>query len=213
MPPRCDDQLEAAAVPACDPFAALPLALALALFALLPVDQRMRCAEVCRSWRAALSDASLWLRLDLSSAGGIAYNRGIALVTEALLFAAAKRAAGGLQALNLTGCSTLLHALRAVAAENTAALVELRMATLDDTKGWWALDSAQFELLLRAAPQLRVLEADVHCDGVREARRLLRNEAPFGPFACASCVWLAWVTPTQCVHSSSTRLRTRGSLA
>jgi hypothetical protein len=71
MPP-CSDELEAAAAPAGDPFAALPHALALALFALLPVDQRMRCAEVCRGWRAVLSDASLWLRVDLSPAGGVA---------------------------------------------------------------------------------------------------------------------------------------------
>jgi hypothetical protein len=88
MPPRCDDQLEAAAAPACDPFAALPLALALALFSLLPVDQRLRCAEVCRGWRAVLSDASLWLRLDLSAASGVAR------ASDALLRAAAKRAAG-----------------------------------------------------------------------------------------------------------------------
>jgi hypothetical protein len=145
------------------------------IFSLLPVDQRLRCAEVCRGWRAVLSDASLWLRLDLSAVSGVAQ------ASEALLRAAAKRAAGGLQALNLTGCSMSLHALRAVAAENTAALVELRMAALDDTTSWWGLESLAVDQLLQAAPLLRVLEADVRCEGAEEARRLLRNEAPFGP--------------------------------
>jgi hypothetical protein len=179
MPPRRSDQLEAAAAPACDPFAALPHALLLALFALLPVDQRMRCAEVCRGWRALLSDASLWLRLDLSPVGGVARDA----ATNVLLRAAAARAAGGLQALDLTGCSRIwLDTIRLVAAENSSALVELRMvALLDNTTGWWPRDSTEFEQLLRAAPQLRVLEVDVRCAGVEEARCLLRNEAPFGP--------------------------------
>jgi hypothetical protein len=145
------------------------------IFSLLPVDQRLRCAEVCRGWRAVLSDASLWLRLDVSAVSGVAQ------ASEALLRAAAKRAAGGLQALDLADCSMSLHALRAVAADNSAALVELRMATLHDTTEWAASDSADFEQLLQAAPQLRVLEADAICVGGGEERRMLRNEAPFGP--------------------------------
>jgi hypothetical protein len=176
MPPRRSDQLQAAEAPACNPFAALPHALLLALLALLPVDQRLRCAEVCRGWRALLSDASLWLRLDLSPAGGVAH------ASEALLHAATARAGGGLQALDLTGCSRMsLYALLEVAEENSAALVELRMAALDDTTDWKALSSRGLEQLLRAAPQLRVLVADARCHGMVEARRLLRNEAPFGP--------------------------------
>jgi hypothetical protein len=45
---------DAAAVEAC--FAPLPFALALVIYALLPLDQRMRCAEVCRGWRDALGE-------------------------------------------------------------------------------------------------------------------------------------------------------------
>jgi hypothetical protein len=175
MPPGCGNHLQSAAGPARDPFAALPHALALAVCALLPVDQRLRCSEVCRGWRALLSDASLWLRLDLSAASGVARS------SDALLRAAAVRAAGGLQALDLTGCSRVsFGALSTVAAENSAALVELRIAALRDT---WpealALSIQQLQQLLEAAPQLRVLEADARCHGVEEARRLLRNEAPF----------------------------------
>jgi hypothetical protein len=122
MPPGCSDQLEAAVAPVGNPFAALPHALALAVCALLPVDQRLRCAEVCRGWRALLSDVGLWLRLDLSPAGGVAR------ASDALLRAAAARAAGGLQALDLTGCRRIsLHAVCLVAAQNAGALAELRM--------------------------------------------------------------------------------------
>jgi hypothetical protein len=141
------------------------------------VDPRLRCSEVCRAWRALLSDASLWLRLDLSPAGGVARDA----VTIALLRAAAKRAAGGLRALDLTGCSHISrHAVRVVAAQNSGALAELRVGHHTGiVRG--ALRGAQLEQLLRAAPQLRVLEADAFCDGAEEARHLLRNEAPFGP--------------------------------
>ncbi len=114
MPPRRSSRLQAAA-PAYDPFAALPHALLLALFALLPVDQRLRCAEVCRGWRALLSDVSLWLRLDLSPAGGVARDA----ATNALLRAAAARAAGGLRALDVDDCRSITHeAVCAVAAQN-----------------------------------------------------------------------------------------------
>jgi hypothetical protein len=41
--------------------------LVVAIFALLPVDQRLLCRAVCRSWRATLANVSLWLRLDLSA--------------------------------------------------------------------------------------------------------------------------------------------------
>jgi hypothetical protein len=212
--PRLRDQLEAAEAPARDPFAALPHALALALFALLPVDQRLRCAEVCRGWRALLSDASLWLLLDLSAASGVTR------ASDALLRTAAARAAGGVQALDLTGCSDIsVDAVRVVAAKNSSALVELRMSAHEDMRNvhgqQWplTLSTQQFEQLLQAppqlrvlewdatwadsgaaaaaaaavppaagaAPQLRVLESDATCAGADEARRLLRNEAPFGP--------------------------------
>jgi hypothetical protein len=176
MPPRRSSRLQAAAAPARDPFAALPHALLLALFALLPVDQRLRCAEVCRGWHALLSDASLWLRLDLSPAGGVARS------SDALLRAAAARAAGSLQALDLTDCSRISpHAVRLVAAQNSGALAELCVGASLPSHFSGSLRPAELEQLLRAAPQLRVLEAAAICDGAEEARRLLRNEAPFGP--------------------------------
>jgi hypothetical protein len=72
MPPRRSARVAAVAERQSSALAPLPHALALYIFSLLPVDQRMRCAEVCRGWRAVLSDASLWLltRFGPSNASG-----------------------------------------------------------------------------------------------------------------------------------------------
>jgi hypothetical protein len=52
-------RIVAAAQHAAPAFAPLPLALVLHIFSLLPVDCRLLCAGVCRSWRAALEERSL----------------------------------------------------------------------------------------------------------------------------------------------------------
>jgi hypothetical protein len=84
--------MAAAAELVCTALAPLPQPLALRILALLPVDARARCACVSRgSWRATVADVSLWLRLDLTPAGGVPQRR----VTDALLRGAAARAAGG----------------------------------------------------------------------------------------------------------------------
>jgi hypothetical protein len=65
----------------------------------------------------------------------------------------------------------LQAALFAVAAANAVTLQELRMiAPVED-----------MEALLRAAPQLRTLEADIDCKNAADAHRVPRNEPPFGP--------------------------------
>jgi hypothetical protein len=76
-----------------DPFAALPHALALAIFSRLTVEQRLRCIEVCRGWRATLAEHAAWLQLDLPRTDG----------SEALLRAATTRAGGQLRCAWLAG--------------------------------------------------------------------------------------------------------------
>ncbi len=49
----------------------LPVAIFLQILSLLPVDCRLRCAEVCRGWRDAVAERSLWTRIDLSIASGV----------------------------------------------------------------------------------------------------------------------------------------------
>jgi hypothetical protein len=108
------------AAPALTP---LPLALVLHILPLLPVDTRLRCAQVCRSWRASLEDTSLWRRLDLT-ASGVSPD---CEVTDALLHAAAARARGDLIALDLTDVSSVeWDAILAVITANNGSLRELR---------------------------------------------------------------------------------------
>jgi hypothetical protein len=156
------------------PFAALPPALALQIFAALPADTRLRCAEVCKAWCAAVAERSLWTRLDLSHTSGVTHE-----VTDALLRAAAAKAGNALTALGVSGVWRPLvqhGVLREVLAANAATLRELRCLR-GQHQGW---SSADLEALLSAAPQLRVCEADVFL-GVADARRALRNEGMFGP--------------------------------
>jgi hypothetical protein len=154
-------------------FASLPPALALVIFALLPVDQRMRCAEVCRGWGDALMERSLWLRLDLSCKAGMSRP-----ATEGLLRAAAARAGGQLQSIDVAECRFITHeALLAVLTANAGTLRELRH--WKDYFSCLGFDAAH--TLLRAAPQLLLFDADVKCESVADAQRLLRNEGAFAP--------------------------------
>jgi hypothetical protein len=160
------DGASAADTPVCY-FAQLPQAFLLLILALLPVDTRLRCAEVCRDWRAALTERSLWLHLALSPESGVGF------ATDALLRAAAARAGGGLLSLAVADCPLITPAaLLVVATENAATLQEARLCS------GRALRSDQLEALLRGAPLLRTLHADVQCSAA-EARPLLRNEPPF----------------------------------
>jgi hypothetical protein len=170
-----------------DPCAALPHALALRVFGALDVEERLRCREVCRGWCATLHDHTLWLRLDLTRADGAA-------CSVALLRAATARAGGQLQALRLAYSARkrvqMDEALCNVAAANSVTLRELciRSTTFRAT-------GEGLEALLRAAPQLQVLEADVHTTGrpadPSHTHRLLRNEPPFMPLRMRSNLVLA----------------------
>jgi hypothetical protein len=156
-------------------FASLPPALLLAVFARLPADARARCSAVCRGWRDTLMDVSLWTRLDLSPSSGVA-----ARVTDDVLRGASGLARGGLTVLDLSGVADAMthDTLLAVAVANAGALTELHLHK--DGAGLFLLTCPNIEGLLRAAPLLRTLDADVNVTAT-EALRMLRNEAPFGP--------------------------------
>jgi hypothetical protein len=175
MPPRRSARVAAVAERESSALPPLPLALALAVFALLPVDARLRCREVCRGWRAVLLERSLWTRLDLSEASG-----GLARpATEGLLRAAASPAGGQLHFLDVSACGGITHAsLLAVLTANAGALRELRAWMVGGVR---LPGPALIEALLRAAPQLRVFDADVRCNSMPEAQPLLRNEGAWAP--------------------------------
>jgi hypothetical protein len=109
-------------------FASLPPPLAGAVFALLPVDTRLRCREVCRAWRDGVIAPSLWTALDLSPRGGVARRA----ATCSLLRAAAARAGNALEALDLSECAGMTDGsdtrhdeTLAVLADNADMLCEL----------------------------------------------------------------------------------------
>jgi hypothetical protein len=148
--------------------------LVLAVFARLPVDARARCKLVCRGWRDTLMDVSLWTRLDLSPSSGVRV-----AVKDAVLSGASGLARGGLTALDASDCFNVTHdALLAVVAANAGALTELHLHTEGSRPALLTYPNA--EALLRKAPLLRVLDADVRTADT-EAPRMLRNEALFGP--------------------------------
>ncbi len=152
--------------------APLPLALALTIFALLPVDQRLRCLEVCRGWRATLVDHSVWTHLDLSRTSGVPRRA----ATDALLRAAAARARGGLRSLDVSGCRRIRLPAVCAVLEAAASLQTVRIyswRTMVTAAGAYAL--------LRAAPKLPVIKIDLFCSTAAEAQRALSSEPPFGP--------------------------------
>lgn len=157
-------------------FGPLPLALCCLIFALLPVDSRMRCREVCRAWRDALEERSLWRRLDLSAAGGVAPER----VNEPFLRAAVARARGDMEALLLTDCGT--HTLECATIEDIAATHArtLRELWLPPVMGTQLRE--HLLALRRAAPALRELHAfmwtGAYACQVVEARELLSGDPP-----------------------------------
>jgi hypothetical protein len=166
------------------PSALPPALLAQRILALLPADARARCATVCREWRAALADPSLWTRLDLSDTSGVRCT-----VRDGALRGASARAGGALQTLDLHRAGPFYcsrEALLEVAAANAGSLRTLRTRWLLDApppRGVaCALTIRSLLALLRsgALPALRELSAAAEC-GPEQAPALLRNDAPYGP--------------------------------
>jgi hypothetical protein len=163
-------------------FASLPPALVLHIFSLLPVDTRLRCAEVCRAWRAAADEPALWTALDLSSDAGLAQT-----ATNALLRAAVARARGTLRSLSvseLVGGDEHVIYLRPETHLNFPALLEAITANGGALRtlrvsGCTGLGVDEAAALLQAAPALSTLRAHVACYDPEEVTRVLRGVPPF----------------------------------
>jgi hypothetical protein len=101
----------------------------------------------------------------------------LAAATEGLLRAAAARADGQLETLDVSGCAPLPHdALLEVVRADSASLRELYLRS-DETRPF--RPAAQVEALLRAAPGLRACPASVYTSEVVVARAMLRADPPF----------------------------------
>jgi hypothetical protein len=163
------------------PLTALPTPLQHRVFASLPVDARARAAAVCRDWRDALREPSLWRVLDLSPSSGVT----CAVTDEALAGAAAKAAGAGLTALDVSQRRRLNNGpLRQVVAANAATLRLLRVANTphDATELIGNPTTEALTQLAVVAPQLRQLHASARVSQP-EAAQLLRGEAPFEALA------------------------------
>ena len=190
MPPRRSARVAAAAQrasagaePARTLLSSLPPPVAAKVFALVPVDTRLRCREVCRAWRAVLDDPGNWSRLDLREEsvavtfGHLAF-AAQDLAWSALLQAALTRARGSLREL-LTGPFEEMRKhiqdaeILRVAAENAGTLRVLHIST--------ELHQDTVVEFLNAAPQLEALEAEVLVFDYATAHQMLRNIPPYGP--------------------------------
>jgi hypothetical protein len=157
---------------------ALPHALATRIWLLVPVDQRMRCREVCPAWRDALEERSIWSILDIAPLGsGVT-----AVATDALLEAAAARAGGTLKMLRLIRQRNPACLLGVVRANWRS----LRVINSVSAYGMCDLLPA-VEALLRAAPRLELFLAHVGCP-CADVPRVLRNEGILAPLCVESLV-------------------------
>jgi hypothetical protein len=184
MPPRRSARVAAVVDRETSALSPLPLSVVLHIFSLLPLHTRLRCAEVCRGWRAVVSTRSLWTRLNVSEANGFV-RTAIFCTMDGVLRSASARASGGLQSLTVDTEFVSLQQLLRVAADNAGALQELRVLRSERPMGRlaWRLEVDALRQLLHAAPQLRTLAADLYGADldVQAVRTALRNEAPFGP--------------------------------
>ena len=162
-------------------FADLPGALLVLVFLLVPVDTRMRFAEVCRKWRATLlAETRLWTTLDVSRAARLDKRP-----TEAMLSAAVRRADGQLVRLDIDdvdvdqlGISALLRALT----PSAASLRELHIRVKDYCFEEFNVSGEKVRELVGALPSLTRVVCGVSADAT-EALPLLRAEPPFGALA------------------------------
>jgi hypothetical protein len=80
----------------------LPRPLVRDIFELLPIDTRLRCVEVCRAWRGLFSQPSMWSLVDFR---GLRDEQHDTALTTELLWAAAARARGRIEVLDLCFCA------------------------------------------------------------------------------------------------------------
>jgi hypothetical protein len=184
MPPRRNTRSVAAAERATTALSPLPLSVVLYIFSLLPVDCRLRCAEVCRGWRSVLLERSLWTRLELTAASGVRVREVVTRgVLDGLFRCASRRAGGGLHSLQVDTEHVTHEALMDVLAANAGALRELHTHSDEPyTIFRQGVAATEVEALCVAAPLLRIFATDLYGDpaGMQAVRRALRNEAPFG---------------------------------
>jgi hypothetical protein len=165
------DALALRASPAAATFASLPPPLARLVFLALPPDARGRACCVCRAWRDALADPSLWTRLDMTLVDDDFY---------VVLRGAAGRARSQLRELDLQLDIVEMDDLLPVLTANAGSLRELHLHEVDGDGCFYGV-SPTIAAVFAAAPLLQVLKAEEVTCTWNDAPRLLRSEPPFAP--------------------------------
>jgi hypothetical protein len=143
--------------------------IAVRILPLLPAESKLRIMEVCHAFYALLaSDRAAWAKLDLA---GCQHPRPLALLRAAM-----RRAGSALEVLDVRDCHALQYAgfVRLLASRGrTLRELDVR-GTFSD--GSWT-DVEQLAEIVVAAPQLRMLHADVimRAARMRDVSRLLRG--------------------------------------
>ena len=170
----------------------VPSLVVLKILLLLPVDARGIACCVRRAWRDALKSPALWTRLDLSVTSGVTctINRKVFRALSARARGDSLNPGQGLETLDVTGRSDMLHTLREVVANNAATLRELRTldSSLLDADCEETASDEEFPTdfgkvlkeVISLAPALQVVAVDVWGD-YSLVRPMLRNESPFRP--------------------------------
>lgn len=159
----------------------LPNSVVHAILLRVPPRERLCLSAVSRRWRAAVRDPALWSSVDLS------LQRHAGAVTDALLAAVSRAAAGGMASLDVSGRThggaldaappALSPAtLAAVLAANAGSLRHL--AALRADRDECPLD--EIVATVAVLPRLFTFAADVVVS-VAQAAELLINAHPFGP--------------------------------
>jgi hypothetical protein len=161
-------------IPDAATFASLPQLLARLVFLALPVDARGRACCVCRAWRDALDDPSLWTRLNMSSV-----ERDERRLLSTVFVGAAGRARGQLCHLDLSQREVFVNYLLSVLTANAGSLRELHLHLVYVEN--FGAPIPTFRAVVAAAPLLQVLTVEyMFCDW-NDAPRVLRAEPPFAP--------------------------------
>ena len=164
-------------------FAALDVPTMREIFGYVPVDTRLRCREVCCTWRDLLDNAApeLWCFLDVSQPYSGVSPRNLSM---ALLRAVAARTGGTFGVINLSNCGTLVYDPEpgCFNPELLSFLSELALMHLI-----WSDDIVPeveaLSQLFEAASLADKVCVNVYVRSFEQACSMLRHEPPF----CALC--------------------------
>jgi len=160
-----------------DAVTSLPLLLVHRIFLALHVDARGRASCVCRAWRDALADPSLWSRLDMSFVPSNPWHR----YYTVFLGAALRRARGQLRHLELSQRVVTWDVLQLVVTANAGSLREVHLSFLQ-TESNLKFDTLKLptvEQVVASAPLLQVLTAENLSCTWEDAPQMLRAVPPF----------------------------------